>query len=332
MSTQLRMSTSTLWPLFLVTGAAAAASAVISAWAVSSAKDAEITQMRQARDSAIARAAVLEVLARNAVPLEGRTSGQLDHSELPTTPEFASNSSSAPVKGVQPAAGAASAPSSVSAASAASAASTGSAVATTAKGKTTAPPPLQKSAVAAAPAAAERTKTAARQAPAPQIKNAPAPSKPAVVETTAPSTASTAATTGKGPAPVGAAQSVAQSSQQPVAVLQEAVQAPTQPPIVAGAQPGAAPAVVSAPPVPATPQGAREQARTSATNASTGADRIVLVPAAQLGVSRIEPGAVVMLSGKRVRVGEAFESGEVLREADPARNRIVTDQRTVGLL
>jgi hypothetical protein len=39
-----------------------------------------------------------------------------------------------------------------------------------------------------------------------------------------------------------------------------------------------------------------------------------------------------MLSGKRVRVGEAFESGEVLREADPARNRIVTDQRTVGLL
>lgn len=61
-------------------------------------------------------------------------------------------------------------------------------------------------------------------------------------------------------------------------------------------------------------------------------ERIEIVPAEKLGVARIEQGVVVMRSGKRVRVGEAFESGEVLREADPARGRIVTDQRNLVLL
>jgi hypothetical protein len=59
---------------------------------------------------------------------------------------------------------------------------------------------------------------------------------------------------------------------------------------------------------------------------------MTFIPAQQLGVARIEPGVVVMLSGKRVKVGETFDSGEVLREADPVKNRIVTDLRTVGLL
>jgi hypothetical protein len=62
------------------------------------------------------------------------------------------------------------------------------------------------------------------------------------------------------------------------------------------------------------------------------ADWVTLIPAQQLGVAKIEPGVVVMISGRRVRVGETFDSGEVLREADPVKNRIVTDQRTVGLL
>ena len=61
-------------------------------------------------------------------------------------------------------------------------------------------------------------------------------------------------------------------------------------------------------------------------------DRIELFSAERLGVDRIEAGAVVMRSGRRVRVGETFDSGEVLREADPTRGRIVTDQRNIALL
>jgi hypothetical protein len=57
-----------------------------------------------------------------------------------------------------------------------------------------------------------------------------------------------------------------------------------------------------------------------------------LLPAAELGVARIEVDEVVMLSGSRVRVGETFESGETLLQVDPPRNRILTSQRHLVLL
>lgn len=60
--------------------------------------------------------------------------------------------------------------------------------------------------------------------------------------------------------------------------------------------------------------------------------RLILLPAAELGVARIEVDEVVMLSGSRVRVGETFESGEMLLQVDPPRNRILTSQRHLVLL
>lgn len=78
----------------------------------------------------------------------------------------------------------------------------------------------------------------------------------------------------------------------------------------------------------------RERPVTSkvATDGRSRQTRLILLPAAELGVARIEVDEVVMLSGSRVRVGETFESGETLLQVDPPRNRILTSQRHLVLL
>ena len=172
-------------------------------------------------------------------------------------------------------------------------------------------PVVPQSNPAPQPAVQQPAKTAPRaQAAAP----APAPTPAAPVKALVPPYSAPVQADATGAGAQGAAESVAAPSR-------------------AGAAPAAA--EIAAPAPPAAPPAAAQAATGTATRAGSpaaGADRIVMVPGAQIGVARIEPGAVVMLSGKRVRTGEMFESGEVLREADPARNRIVTDQRSVVLL
>lgn len=59
--------------------------------------------------------------------------------------------------------------------------------------------------------------------------------------------------------------------------------------------------------------------------------RVEGVSAQKAGVSRIGPGLVRMASGREVRVGEVFPSGERLLQVDPANNRLVTSDRQILL-
>lgn len=81
------------------------------------------------------------------------------------------------------------------------------------------------------------------------------------------------------------------------------------------------PAAVAAP--PASPTAVAAPAKTP---------RFEAVSAAKAGVAKVEPGAVVMQSGKRIRVGETFSSGERLISADPETGQIITDQRNLLIL
>lgn len=81
------------------------------------------------------------------------------------------------------------------------------------------------------------------------------------------------------------------------------------------------PAAVAAP--PASPTAVAAPAKTP---------RFEAVSASKAGVAKVEPGAVVMQSGKRIRVGETFSSGERLISADPETGQIITDQRNLLIL
>lgn len=84
--------------------------------------------------------------------------------------------------------------------------------------------------------------------------------------------------------------------------------------------------------VPSEASTARVVAPHPASTATEERERLEAVPAAKAGVQRIEPGAVIMLSGTRVGVGETFASGERLISTDPARGKIVTSDRTLLIL
>jgi hypothetical protein len=51
------------------------------------------------------------------------------------------------------------------------------------------------------------------------------------------------------------------------------------------------------------------------------------VPADKVGVARIDAGGVHLASGRYIRVGERFSTGERLLKVDPANDRVVTSDR-----
>ncbi|MEJ8837688.1 hypothetical protein [Ramlibacter sp. AN1133] len=59
--------------------------------------------------------------------------------------------------------------------------------------------------------------------------------------------------------------------------------------------------------------------------------RIEGAPAQKAGVKSLEKGAVVLLNGGTVRVGQVFPSGEKLLQVDPENNRVVTTKRQMLL-
>lgn len=61
-------------------------------------------------------------------------------------------------------------------------------------------------------------------------------------------------------------------------------------------------------------------------------NRLEAVPPAKIGVDSVEAGAVRMLNGSVVGVGQRFPSGERLLSVDPQLREIVTDSRTILLL
>lgn len=153
------------------------------------------------------------------------------------------------------------------------------------------PVQVQPAAVAPVKATAVATPTAPAQAAAPQPRPAtPAPA--AVVKPPAtPATLSTAA-----------------------AVPQVAKAAPSQ------AQP-------APPPAPVQPQVSVAQPVTSEELAAAAKNKIEGVSSVTAGISRLTPDAVEFVSGRRVRTGELFPSGEKLLKVDPASSRIITNQR-----
>jgi hypothetical protein len=256
-----RLSRSTLAPVAAVALASAAAAAAVGAWAAYSFMAADLRQITEQLHAAQARAAALEVLARNA-----QTGAPW---EPPASTVVALEEPARPASSPQPV------------------------------------PPLQIGTE-------------------PSVRNQ-------AVKRTLPAT------------PAGSLAQGATSSMVPAAVGVQAGQVgvagarASAPSSAADAITAALPATApgdsrSAVPVAAMPASATTGVGAARSMPPPSKDRIELVPADRLGVARIEQGVVVMRSGKRVRVGETFESGEVLREVDPARGRIVTDHRNLVLL
>lgn len=314
-SAPLPLSVSTLMPVALLCLASSVAAAALTAWVVGSNKDDEIGAVRQALHESQARSQVLEVLALNGMsadPARGavallNAASAPEESGPAGTPaqEDKSTAASRDTKSAPPPMPPTPGPSIVARSTPAT-----SPVTTTAKVPTTQPsrPGVGAAATAhAAPVAPTTASTTSSKVSAPSAAGATATNPASPTKPGGPGEGAVAATP---------ADTTAQAVQRASPAEQGATGTTgAAAPSTAGAAPTASPKTAATPP------------------GTVGAtDRVTLIPAQQLGVAKIEPGVVVMLSGKRVKVGETFESGEVLREADPAKNRIVTDLRTVGLL
>jgi hypothetical protein len=70
---------------------------------------------------------------------------------------------------------------------------------------------------------------------------------------------------------------------------------------------------------------------TSEELAASVKNRLEGVPADKVGVARIDAGGVHLASGRYIRVGERFSTGERLLKVDPANDRVVTSERQLLL-
>ena len=57
-----------------------------------------------------------------------------------------------------------------------------------------------------------------------------------------------------------------------------------------------------------------------------------MVSSAKARVGKVDAAGVTMLSGKRIGIGEQFESGEKLLGTDPANNTFTTNQRKLVIM
>jgi outer membrane biosynthesis protein TonB len=121
----------------------------------------------------------------------------------------------------------------------------------------------------------------------------------------------------------------AAAHQQRPAVTPQAPAPTVKPPATPAPVVAAKPAPVAAPaqPQPAPVQASTAQPVTSEELAAAAKNKIEGVSSATAGIARLTPDSVEFLSGRRVRTGELFPSGEKLLKVDPASGRIVTNQR-----
>lgn len=161
-------------------------------------------------------------------------------------------------------------------------------------------PPLQVASgiEAPRPAAERRAATTPPKPPSPVASSSPGPSQPARM-------AAAQTSTSQDP-----------TTQPPAAQPRPAAPAPDRSQAAQTAQGPAQTAPVSAE--------ALAQARQR--------NRLEAVPPAKIGVDSVEAGAVRMLNGSVVSVGQRFPSGERLLSVDPQLREIVTDSRTILLL
>lgn len=187
---------------------------------------------------------------------------------------------------------------------------------------TAATPPAAQASAAQQPGAGSQAPTAVPKPPAPGQPQQPA--KPAATQNPAPLTTTPIVQAQAARPPVltppatSAAKPVAPVAAPPTAVAHPVQQpsanaSPLPPQTVAAAQ-----APVHEPPKPAV---------TPEELASAMKGRIEGVSSAKAGIKKLDADAVEFLSGRRVRVGEIFPSGEKLLNVDPSTGRIITNQR-----
>lgn len=167
--------------------------------------------------------------------------------------------------------------------------------------------------------------------------------QPAFTATAPAVTTPTPVTTPPAPAqharpPASAAVTTSQAVSKPpvaqVAVKPAPVASQHKPP--AQPQPAAA-AKPATPPAPVTQQPAPVQARPAPTSqpAAVTAEELALamknkiegVTATKAGILRLQPDVVEFTSGRKVRKGEIFPSGEKLLSVDPKTGRVITNMR-----
>jgi hypothetical protein len=123
--------------------------------------------------------------------------------------------------------------------------------------------------------------------------------------------------------------------QAPVAMAQAPAPSPTSQVAAAPQRPAPAAAPAS-PSASAAPRAERVTAPAvaiaSAASAPAGNLPVEVVSSAKARVAKVDVGGVTMLSGKRITVGERFESGEQLLGTDPANNTFTTNQRKLVIM
>ena len=121
------------------------------------------------------------------------------------------------------------------------------------------------------------------------------------------------------------------ASPAPTAAVNTAPQRPASSGGASAAAPAPAPVVAVRPervaaaaaPAPAMPEAA---------SAPVANLPVEVVASAKARVAKVDAGGVTMLSGKRINVGERFDSGEQLLGTDPANNTFTTNQRKLVIM
>lgn len=183
------------------------------------------------------------------------------------------------------------------------------------------------------------TMAAAPQAPAPQMTakppvqthQQPAPS------VTPQAAAPIAATQAKPPAV--APTVTLPKPAQPPAQVKPAPTPPQQPPqpskpVPAPAQPAvqAKPIAAPAQPAPAVPQGETSPVTADEIKRAMANNRIEGISSEKANIVKLSQDVIEFKSGRKVRKGEKFPSGEKLLGVDPTSGRIITDQRQLLIL
>lgn len=168
--------------------------------------------------------------------------------------------------------------------------------------------------------------TASLEEAAPPAAPVEQPSKPEVVTSVQPQTPPAAAPQSKPVAPPAA---TAKPAQAPTPTAKAPPPAPQPAPQQAAAAQVApvAQQAPAAPPPPVVAMQSKAQPVTAEELAAASAKKIEVMAMARVGVAKLHPNEVEFASGRRVRTGELFPSGEKLLKVDPVDGRIVTNER-----